>query len=128
MPLLEWYYNPGTNALASTTILPVTQWKYKFVSGAVFATGSSTVVTETELTFLNALNAAIAAPIKYLTTTTTTSGGAQQYPAGNLNNYFSPLVNNTLETVVCYIQNAATLTGNYALFAVEIDLDGDFDE
>jgi hypothetical protein len=128
MPLLEWYYNPGTNALASTTILPVTQWKYKFASGAVLATGSSTVVTESSLYFQNSLQSSIQNEIKALTSSTSLIVNAQQYPAGTNNTYFTPLIGNNLEKIVGYIQNAATLSGNFILFAIEIDLDGDFDE
>lgn len=128
LTLLEWYLNPGTNALASTTILPVTQWKYKFVSASVTATGTSTTTTTTTVKFFNTSYSNPGALINAGTSTTSLSVSAEQYPAGGGNNYFSPLVGNTLEGIIVAINNAAAVADNYALFAIEIDLDGDFDE
>lgn len=132
MTLLEWYFDNGVDGTGSpaitVTILPLTQWKYHFISGAVQATGSSTVTTTTTLEFVNSLNTLPTAPISRTTTTTDTALEAQQYPAGSNNFYFSPLVGNRLEEIIGKIQNAAGVSGNYILFSIEVDLDGDFDE
>lgn len=128
MTLLEYYLNPGTAAEASTTILGVTAWKAKFVSAAVAAAGSSTVTTETKLQFFNSLNSTNYGSLSGITTSTTTSAGAQQYPAGNGNSYFSPLEGNIIEQISGFINNSASADGNYISFAIEVDLDGDFDE
>jgi hypothetical protein len=128
MSLLEYYFNAGVGGLTITTILPVTQWKVNFVSGFSQATGSSTDTTTTEIFFVNPLNTGPKSAITALTTSTSTENNNQQYPAGAGNGYFSPLIGNTLEEIVVYIQNAAGVTGNYVIFAIEIDLDGDFDE
>ncbi len=129
MTLLEWYYEaPSNGSMPATTVLGVTQWKAKFVSGFAQAIGSSTVTTTTVMYFVNPLNSGPKAAILALTTSTATENNNQQYPAGANNSYFSPLIGNTLEEVVVYIQNAASVTGNYIVFAIEIDLDGNFDE
>lgn len=131
MTLLEYYLNPGTagiNAGATFTALGATQWKYHFVSGRVTGTGSSTVNTETSISFVNSLNTGPNSNISAQTTSTSTAVGSQQYPAGGSNAYFSPMIGNRLEEITGYIQNAASVSGNYILFAIEIDLDGDFDE
>lgn len=129
MTLLEWYYEAATGgSFPQTTVLGVSQWKAKFVSAGVDATGSSTVTTETEITFTNDVDDGLANDIRATTTTTSTNAFSQQYPAGNGNSYFSPLVGNRVEEIQVYIQNAAAVSGNYAIFAVEIDLEGNFDE
>lgn len=128
MTLVEWYFNNGTSGLTDTVILPVTQWKYRFVSGAAFATGSSTVTTTTSIHFINSLFDSFENLVGVTTTSTATTANAQQYPAGEGNSYFSPLVANTLEVIKVVIDNSAGVDGNYILFAIEIDLDGDFDE
>lgn len=131
MTLLEYYLNPGTagiNAGATFTALGATQWKYRFVSAFVLATGSSTVTTTSKIRFVNSLDTSPRSDITATSTSTDTAVSSQQYPAGTYNTYFSPLIGNTLEEIQVYIQNAAGLDDNVALFAIEIDLDGDFDE
>lgn len=128
MTLVEWYFDNGTSGLTSTVILPVTQWKVKFVSGGAAATGSSSVTTTSEIYFKNSLNGNLFSDITAQTSSTSTYYSSQQYPAGQPNSYFYPVVNNTVEVIQVYIQNAAGVDGNYALFAIEVDLDGDFDE
>lgn len=128
MTLLEWYFDNAISGLAQTTILPVIQWKYKFVSSYVLATGSSTVTTTSKLRFVNPLDTSPRADITATTTSTNTAVSSQQYPAGTYNTYFNPLVGNTLEEIQAYIQNAASISGNLVMFCIEVDLDGDFDE
>ena len=128
MTLLEYYLNPGTAAVSSTTILGVTQWKAKFVSGAIYATGSSTTTTTTSLEFVNSLYVSFAITLAATTTTSGIEAYAQQYPAGNGNTYFSPLVNDIVEELIGIIDNSAGVDKNLILFCIDIDLDGDFDE
>ena len=128
MVLVEWYYDPGTLSFPSTTILGVTAWKARFISGVAVATGSSTTTTTTIIKFNNALKTSVYNEIIATTTSTSTSASAWQYPAGGGNSYFSPLIGNTLEMIAIGINNSASIDGNYAAFAVEIDLEGEFDE
>ena len=128
MVLVEWYYDPGTLSFPSTTILGVTAWKARFISGVAVATGSSTTTTTTFIEFPNALKTIAHSQISATTTSTSTSASAQQYPAGEGNSYFSPLIGNTLEMIVIGINNSASIDGNFVAFAVEIDLEGEFDE
>lgn len=128
MVLVEWYYDPGTLSFPSTTILGVTAWKARFISGVAAAIGSSTTTTTTFIAFKNALKTSNYNYISATTTSTSTSAVEQQYPAGGGNTYFSPLIGNTLEMIVIGINNSDSIDGNYAAFAVEIDLEGEFDE
>ena len=131
MTVLEYYLNPGTagiNAGASEVLLADSQWKYRFVGGMASATGSSTVTTKSILQFMTVSQSTFYNQISAVSTTTTTLVVSQQLPAGNGNSYFSPLVGNTLEQINGVIFNSAKVTGNWLLFIVDVDLDGDFDE
>jgi len=128
MSLLEYYFNPGVDSYSSTTLLRVTQWKYRMVSGLAKATGSSTNTTTTLLRNVSSVDTADYNQLIATTSSTDTSAYAQQYGGFPGNTGFSPLVGNVMEEIIAYIQNAAGISDNYVSFALEIDLDGDFDE
>lgn len=132
MTLLEWYFDNGVDGTGSpaiaVTILPVTQWKYRMVSGLAKATGSSTNTTTTLLRNVNSVDTADYAQLIATTSSTDTSAYAQQYGGFPGNTGFNPLVGNVMEEIIAYIQNAAGISDNYVSLALEIDLDGDFDE
>ena len=129
MTLLEYYLNPSTSAVASSTkLLSDTQWEYRFAGGMASATGSSTVTTKSVLQFMTVSQSTFYNQISAASTTTTTLVVSQQLPAGNGNTYFSPMIGNILEQINGIIANSASVTGNWLLFIIDVDLDGDFDE